>query len=61
MPWCLNNRLRAYFEPAIQNVSVMLGSIKRIDVPFSDYNGCQGSSLDLQTTLTFVAYDEQAN
>jgi hypothetical protein len=47
MPWCLNNRLRAYFDRAIQNQSVMLGSIKRIDVSFSDYNGCQGKSLDI--------------
>jgi hypothetical protein len=39
----------------------MIGSIKRIDVPFFDYNGCQGTSLDIDTNLTFVTYDKESN
>ncbi len=39
----------------------MVGSIKRIDVPFSNYNGCQGRSLVIETNLIFVSYDKEAN
>jgi hypothetical protein len=38
----------------------MIGSIKKIDVHFSDYNGCQGTTLDIDKTLTFVSYDKEA-